>query len=106
MNPVYAQDVNVDGTTLRGPLVGINNIGDVINITLKQLLLPMASVILLFVIIWGGYDFMMSRGDPGKIKSGKAKLTTGIIGFFLLVFSYLAVTVLSKIFGFGNGIFQ
>jgi cation transporter-like permease len=106
MNPVYAQDINVDNTMIRGPLVGINNLGDIINVTLKSLLIPMASVILLFVIIWGGYDFMMSRGDPGKIKSGKAKLTTGIIGFFLLIFSYLAVTVLSKMFGFGGEIFK
>ena len=63
-----------------------------------------AAVILLLVLIWGGYDFLMSRGDAEKVNSGKAKMTAGIIGFVLLMLSYLIARVLGFIFDVGNGV--
>lgn len=34
-------------------------------------------------IIYGGYQFMMSQGDPGKAASGKKTLTSAIIGMVI-----------------------
>lgn len=105
MFDVIAQELTVNGQPIKGPLVGINNIGDLVNIVLKQLLFPAAGLILLFVAILGGYDLMLSRGDPAKIKSAKAKLTAGIIGIILLTVSFLAVRLISYMFNLGEGIF-
>jgi len=69
-----------------------------------KFLIPLAGIILLMVMIWGGYDYMMSRGQPEKIKSAQAKITTGIIGFALLVFSYIIAKLVATIFGLGQGI--
>ncbi|MFZ1549571.1 MAG: hypothetical protein WBB49_01385 [Microgenomates group bacterium] len=62
-------------------------------------------VILLFVFIWGGFDLILSRGAPEKIKTAKAKITSGIIGVILLAVAYLIVQVASRIFGLGTEIF-
>jgi len=96
--------LNLNGTTIEGPLDSrINTLGDLVNRVLT-FLLPMAGIVLLFVLIWGGYDYMMSQGNPEKIKSAQAKITTGLIGFFLLISSYLVVRVIAAIFGLDQGI--
>lgn len=100
---MLAQNINVDGQSIEGPLKGINTVGDLIN-TLMKFLIPLAGIILLLVLIWGGYDFLMSGGNPEKVKSAQAKITTGIIGFVLLVLSYLIVRIISFIFGLQTGI--
>ncbi len=88
---------------LTGPLVGINSLGDLINLALS-FLVPLAGVILFLVIIWGGYDIMMSSGNADKVKSGQQKITAGIVGFVLLASSYFIAKLLGWIFGVGNGI--
>lgn len=93
------------GPTISGPLdESVNSLPKIINASLG-FILPMAGVILLFVLISGGYDYMMSQGNPDKIKSGQAKITSGIIGFILLIASFLITRVIARIFGLGGGIF-
>lgn len=99
-----SQQININGQPIQGPLQGIKNLSDVINIVVKNLIL-IAGIILFLVLVWGGYGFMVSRGNPEKLKSARARITTGIIGFVLLIVSYLIVKLISVVFGLGEGIF-
>jgi len=103
MKHYLAQLIKVGGYTIQGPLTTINTLGDLVN-RLVDFLIPVAGIILLLVLIWGGYDYLMSRGQPEKIKSAQAKITTGIVGFILLIASYIIVKLIAKIFGFDTGI--
>lgn len=103
MTRYIAQGLTVNGTSVRGPLVNITSLGDVIN-RLMVFLFPLAAVILFLIFIWGGYDFLMSQGEPEKVKVGKDKMTAGVIGFALLVFSFLIAKLLGSTFGLGGGI--
>ncbi|MBI5127423.1 hypothetical protein HZA76_03120 [Candidatus Roizmanbacteria bacterium] len=108
MKNLLSQSVDFNGQEIKGPLVGANgqpieNLGQLVSRVLS-FLLPLAGVILLFVLIWGGYDYMMSQGNPEKVKTAQAKITTGIIGFGLLIFSYLLVRLIAAIFGLQTGI--
>ena len=100
---LLAQVANIGGTEIKGPLSGINTLGDVINAVLP-FIMSFAAIILFLILIWGGYDVMMSQGTPEKMKSGRAKITAGIVGFFLLIISYFLARFLSYIFGVGEGI--
>lgn len=100
---VFAQDVNVNGMTLKGPLVGYSNIGDIIN-NVVPFIMTLAGIILFFVLMWGGFDYVTSQGLPEKLKSANAKITAGVIGFVLLVLSFLITRILAYIFGVGQGI--
>ncbi|MBI2051826.1 hypothetical protein HYT33_03645 [Candidatus Roizmanbacteria bacterium] len=103
---IIAQTVKIGGQTIRGPLGGgINTLGDVIN-RVMTVLVPFAAVVLFLVLVWGGYDFVLSGGNPEKVKKGKAKITTALVGFLLLVFSFLIVRLVSQIFGLGTDLFQ
>lgn len=107
-----SQKVCIGGQCIEGPLptlVGsagkteFETLGDLIN-KVVSFIIPLAAIILFFVLVWGGYDLMMSQGNPEKLKSAQAKITTGIIGFVLLILSYLIVKLISVIFGLGGGI--
>ncbi len=102
MDKLIAQTVNINGQSIEGALVGISTIGDIVT-RILGILIPIAGIILLFVLIWGGYDYMMSQGNPEKIKSAQAKMTTGIIGFVLLIISFFLVRLIAKIFGLDTG---
>jgi len=104
-NQLLSQSLNFGNQTIQGPLdQSVDSLGKIITKTLG-FIMPMAGIVLLFVLISGGYDYIMSQGNPDKIKTGQAKITSGIIGFFLLIVSFLAVKLIAVIFGLGGGIF-
>ena len=95
--------VTVNGQEICSPLVGYSNIGDIIN-NVVPFIMTMAGIILFFVLMWGGFDYVTSQGQPEKLKTANAKITAGVIGFVLLVLSFLITRVLAYIFGVGEGI--
>ncbi len=103
MNRYLSQNVGIGQQTIQGPLVGINSISDLVS-KILVFIFPLASIILLFVLMWGGYEYMTSQGNPEKVKGAQAKISSGVIGFILLVISYLAVVLIGKITGLGSGI--
>jgi len=101
---LLAQNVGIGGTSITGPLKDINTIGDVIN-KILPFVMTMAGIILFFILVLGGIDIMTAQGSPDKVKSGRAKITAGIIGFVLMMLSYLITRLISYIFDIGAGIF-
>ena len=108
MTPYLAQQLIIQpsgGTpvSINGPLVGINKLSDLIGV-ITTFLTPLAAIILFLIISWGGYDLLLSSGDPERVQSGQQKITAGIIGFILLVLSFFLSRLLGQIFGVGGGI--
>ncbi|GIW64251.1 MAG: hypothetical protein KatS3mg092_0184 [Patescibacteria group bacterium] len=112
INSLLAQVVELNGQKIQGPLVIKDSKGDIIQdikladiiSRILQFMMPLAGVILLFVLIWGGYDYILSQGNQDKVKKAQEKITTGIIGFSLLILSYFIVKLISFIFGLQGGI--
>lgn len=104
-----AQSIEINGQRIDGPLKSpsgapIEKLSDVVNIVLA-FLYPLAGILLFFYLVRGGFDFLTSGGNEEKVKSGKAKITSALIGFILLVVSYLIVRLIAYVFGLGGGIF-
>ena len=57
-------------------------------------------IVAVVMIIIGGFNFMTSAGDPGKVKKGKDTILYGIIG---LVVALLAFAIVNFVL---NGIFK
>jgi len=58
-----------------------------------------AGILLLLYFLWGGFQLMLSRGDPKAIESGKAKITGGLIGFVIVFTAYWLIQLLSSLLG-------
>lgn len=105
MKILLAQSLNLGSQTIQGPLdSSVDSLGKIITKGLS-FIMPMAGIVLLFVLISGGYDYMMSQGNADKMKSAQAKITSGVIGFILLIASFLITRLIAAIFGLGGGIF-
>ncbi len=74
--------------------------------TVLALILGLAGGILLIVIILNGYKFMVSQGDPEKIKDAREGIVAAIMGIFLIIFSLTLLTIVTSnildIPGFGS----
>ncbi len=57
-------------------------------------------IVAVIMIIIGGFNMMISSGDPGKVKKGKDTILYGIIG---LIISILAFAIVNFVIG---GIFR
>lgn len=56
---------------------------------------PIAGLICVIFVVYGGYMWMMSAGDPARVKQAQGTLTWAIIGlvFLLVVFAILRALV-------------
>lgn len=87
----------LEGEVLRSELAG-GTIGDIISLLIKYLF-PIAGLLLLLYLLYGGYQFMLSRGDPKAIEQAKGIITTALIGFIIVFVSYWLVQLVAQILG-------
>ncbi|MBX4189920.1 pilin [Candidatus Parcubacteria bacterium] len=62
-----------------GQAVTLAEIQDKIELA-ARFLITISIVIAVIMIVWGGIQYMISRGDPAKAKSAKDIIKNGIIG--------------------------
>jgi hypothetical protein len=58
-----------------------------------------AGVILLFLLLFGGFSFIIGagQGNPQKAAQGKSALTAALIGFIIIFFAYWIIRVVEVI---------
>ncbi len=92
--PVYAAGCGEPGAPACIP--------DIIGIIQKiiSFLAPAAAIAFLVMLIFGGFKYVTSGGDPKQTASARSTLTYAIIGIILVVVSWLILTLI----GFFTGI--
>lgn len=101
---LLADQIRINNEIINGTLdPQLNTLGDVVS-RVTTFLIPIGAVILLFVLIWGGYDFMLSQGNPEKVKTARAKITAGIIGLVIMVFAFTITRLIAMIFNLESGL--
>lgn len=62
-------------------------------------LIIFAGIICVFFIVWAGYKFVMSEGDPEKVASARKTLTYAIAGFIFVLGSFLILNLIANFTG-------
>lgn len=62
-----------------------------------------AGLLLLVLLIAGGFSLMTSAGNPDKMKAGYGKITSALTGFFIIFVSYIVALLVQTIFGIDIG---
>lgn len=86
--PTYAE-CNIDSDATTDDLLG--TVKNVINVVLGIL-----GIVAVIVIIMGGFSFLTSQGDAGKVMKGRNTLIWGVIG---LIVSLSAFTIVNLVLG-------
>jgi hypothetical protein len=97
METVFAQSVNLKDLA---PAKGIVDLGTLVNIIVRNAFV-VAGVVALFLLIFGGFNFIMSAGsgDSKGMEKGKQAITGAIIGLILIVLSVSIVTLIGTLTG-------
>lgn len=67
-------------------------------------LFAIAGLILFVMIVWGGLEIMLGASNPKSAESGKQRITSAIIGFFLLFSVFWIGQIVQIIFGLNIGL--
>lgn len=75
-----------------GGIAGQTSVGSIL-MEIIQILLVLSGVIAIILIIIGGFQMIMSRGNEEQAKKGKQTLTYAIIGLIAIVMSFAIVRI-------------
>ncbi len=56
----------------------------------------------LFYLVWGAIKWIMSGGDKSKVEAARGQIVAAIIGFVIVVLSFVIINVVAQILGLGN----
>ena len=63
-------------------------------VSVINFILDFLGLIIICMIVFGGFQYIMAMGDSGKIKKAKGVMTSAIVGFFLVVISFAIVSTI------------
>jgi hypothetical protein len=69
----------------------------ILNVTIDLTLA--ASYVALILIIYGGFKYILSTGEPNKVSSAKTIITNSVIGFIIAMLATLIVNTIIMIIG-------
>ena len=99
MDVVYAAEVELptySGTGWR--FSDFTTVGDIFS-TLLKYILPLAGIVLLFMLIMGGIGLMTAAGDPKKMEASQGRITMALVGFLIIFISYFIVQLVEVVLG-------
>jgi len=70
-----------------GGKVKFNELGDYVK-TIYIWLLGVGGIVAVVIIIFGGFLYMTSGGSPDRVKEAKGRISSALMGLFLLIGSY------------------
>ena len=91
---VYAIDLSDKNIN---PVAKFSNFASLANLILPNLLIG-AGVILFIMFIMAGFTYMGSDGNPEKLKKAQMLLTFSVVGFALVLASFIIIRVIASIF--------
>lgn len=102
MSIQLAQNLKMpDGQTITGPLPSkFTNLASVVSEALK-FVFPIAGILLLAYLLWGGFDYLTSMGDAKKAEVARGKITNAILGFIIIFAAYWIVQIVDFVFKLG-----
>jgi len=74
------------------------NVGEIVD-TILPYLFVVAGLILLVMLIYGGFHMMIAANDQKGLQEARGKITNALVGFLLLFISYWLVQIMGVIFG-------
>ncbi len=67
---------------------------------LVALFFSLAAVVLIFMLLWGAFDWMTSEGDKEKLGAAQRKIISAIIGIVLFAITFAVIQILGVFTGF------
>ena len=87
-----------NAASITWPTTKITSLSDIINAVLP-ILYSIIGVALFAFFVYGGFQWLMSAGDPDKVKKAQDTMVNAAIGTAIVVFAYFMTRVVAAILG-------
>lgn len=67
---------------------------------LIALFYSIAAIVLIFMLIWGAFEWLTSGGDKEKIASARMRIISAIVGMILFAITFAVIAILGRFTGF------
>lgn len=78
-----------------------STIGDIVSVLLGYIF-PIAGLLMLLYLLYGGFQFLTSAGNPQKAQAAKGAITMAIVGFIIIFAAYWITQLLGRILGLSD----
>src|SRR3989304_2714926 len=75
------------------PKFNAANLGKIVSELVKYLF-PLAGLLMLLYLLYGGYKYMLSRGDPKALADAKGTITNALLGFVIVFDAFWIVQII------------
>lgn len=58
-------------------------------------IVSIAGLAAFFMLVWGGFEWMTSAGNPARISSAKDRISSALLGLLLILASFLILQVIN-----------
>ena len=79
--------------------VQFNSIFDIINPVLPMIY-GIAGLALFGLLVYGGFMWLTSTGDPEKVRKATGTIVNAVIGIAIVLFAYFATKIVGAIIGY------
>lgn len=97
---VYAAQNQVPNFSVQ-PDLGFSNIQEAVNMVIN-LILAIGIALTIIFIIWGGIQYVTSKGDQKATEAARQTLTNAVIGFIIVIGVFVLRTILLGALGAEN----
>ena len=80
---------------LENPLTSGTDVSSIISIVIKSAL-GIIGALTLLMLVWGGFQWLTSAGNPEKVKMGTQTMVWAIIGVVLVFASYILLSTFTS----------
>lgn len=84
---------------LGGDKTGAGGISQFLS-NLVILIYSLAAIVLIFMILWGAFEWLTSGGDKEAIAKARSRILNAFIGIILFAVAFAVITVLGQFTGF------
>lgn len=99
--------ITVGGRTVQPPpgipSCGLASCGEQLIQATLNLLFIGGFVLAIFMIVWGGIQWITSEGDAKRIDSARKRIVFAVIGLVVILSAFLIIQVVGGFFGFEGG---
>lgn len=67
---------------------------------LITLIYTLAAIVLIFMLLWGAWDWITSEGDKEKLDSARKKIINALVGIILFAVAFAIIQVFGQFTGF------
>lgn len=72
---------------------------EVVFVRVVTMITSLASIVFFIILIFGGFRYLTSHGDPKAIEGAKGTITAAFLGIFLIVVAYLVLVIMESFTG-------